>query len=134
MNLYAFNDAIKTIFTNKENEHLLHKKCGNAIGCAYAVEEQVDCGLTSMCKYCELRVSALTAYTTKKPVLKQRLSREFFKTSNLKEMKHLLFSARPFNFNNDYYVMVIVEDVSLLVKQCVVIDHQKEMINTLCNT
>lgn len=134
MNLFAFNDALKTIFSNKDNEHLLHVKCGNAIGCAHAVEEQTECGTTSHCQFCELRTAALSAYIHKKAILKQRLTREFYKTNNLKETKHLLFSVRPFYFKNDYYVIVIVEDLSMLVKQSIAIDHQKEMINTLCNS
>ncbi len=40
MQLQAFNNALKTIFSNKPNEDLLYVKCGNAIGCAYTVEEQ----------------------------------------------------------------------------------------------
>ena len=134
MELVAFNDSMKTIFSNKEDEHLLYKKCGNAIGCAYTVEEATECGTTSQCKYCELRTSAMYAYLNKKPIFKQRLSRHFYKTNNIKELKHLLFSVRPFYFKNEYYIIVIVEDVSLLVKQSEIIEHQKCMINTLCNS
>ena len=37
MKLIAFNDSLKTIFSNKKDEDLLYIKCGEAIGCAYQV-------------------------------------------------------------------------------------------------
>jgi len=134
MELHAFNDAFKTIFSNKPDEHILHKKCGNAIGCAYAVEEVAECGNTSQCKDCELRASAIYAYANRKAVYKQRLSREFYRTNNVKELKHLLYSIRPFYFGQDYYIIVIIEDITMFVKQSEVVEHQKNMINTLCNS
>ncbi len=59
MELQAFNDSLKTIFLNKKDEDVLYKKCGEAIGCAYQVEEATQCGKTSNCCKCDLRLSAL---------------------------------------------------------------------------
>ncbi len=39
MELQAYNDSLKTIFSNKKDEHILYQRCGEAIGCAYQVEE-----------------------------------------------------------------------------------------------
>ena len=39
MELQAFNDPLKTVFSNKPDEYLLYIKCGEALGCAYTVEE-----------------------------------------------------------------------------------------------
>jgi hypothetical protein len=39
LKLRAYNDSLKTIFSNKKDEDLLYIKCGEAIGCAYQIEE-----------------------------------------------------------------------------------------------
>ena len=134
LELKAFNDAFSTIFSNREREDLLYKKCGEAIGCAYQVEEMKECGETSKCKYCTLREAALRSYTERKPIYKEKLSREFFISETRKEMKHLQFSARPFYYKKDYYVILIVEDISLLMVQQDIIEsmeHQIEQLMTI---
>ena len=35
LKLKAFNDSLKTVFSNKKDEDLLYRRCGEAIGCAY---------------------------------------------------------------------------------------------------
>ncbi|WP_321997841.1 hypothetical protein [Draconibacterium orientale] len=62
MRLQAFNNALKTIFSNKTDEDLLYMLCGEAIGCAYQIEEAKDCGKTSKCCTCELRLAAFDSY------------------------------------------------------------------------
>ncbi|MCT4646646.1 MAG: hypothetical protein N4A74_16780, partial [Carboxylicivirga sp.] len=54
--LTAYNNSMKTIFSNRKGEDLHYVRCGEAIGCAYQVSEEKDCGLTSKCCDCELRV------------------------------------------------------------------------------
>ncbi|MCG8702466.1 MAG: hypothetical protein MI922_30735 [Bacteroidales bacterium] len=114
MELQAFNDSIKTIFSNKPDEHLLYQRCGEAIGCAFTVEEQSDCGTTSKCKYCVLRRAALISYTDKKSIFKEFLSREFYNSDGKKVLKHLQFSTRPFYFEKEYYVITIIDDITEL--------------------
>lgn len=116
MMLHAYNDALQTIFTRKENEHILYHKCGNVIGCAYAVEEQKECGTTTMCQYCSLRESALLSYTEGKNIYKERLDREFYKTNFQKVMKHLQFSSRVFYFKKERYIILIIEDITHLAE------------------
>lgn len=114
MMLFAYNDALKTIFSNKPEEYILYKKCGNVIGCAYAVEEEKECGTTSMCKFCSLRESALTSYSSSMNIYKQRLDREFYTTGLNKEMKHLEFSSRVFQYDRERYVVLIINDITAL--------------------
>lgn len=115
MELQAFNDPVKNMFINKPDEDLLYVRCGEAIGCAYSVDEMKNCGETSKCSTCDLRVKSLEAYINKKPIYRQRFSREFYKVDGNKELKHLQFSVLPFYFSNDYYITVIVEDITELV-------------------
>ena len=115
MELCAFNDPIKSMFINKKDEELLYVRCGEAIGCAYTVDEMSKCGETSNCNNCELRVTALESYVNRKPVYRKKLSREFYKKDGSKDLKHLQFSVLPFYFKEEYYIIVIVEEITELV-------------------
>jgi sigma-B regulation protein RsbU (phosphoserine phosphatase) len=115
MELQAYNDALKTIFSNKKDEDILYQKCGDVIGCAYAIDETSQCGTTSHCDTCDLRISALKSYTTEKEVFKEKISRPFYNHKGEKEMKHLQFSTRIFKHGKDVYIMMIVEDITKLV-------------------
>lgn len=115
MELHAFNDPLKTMFMNKPDEDLLYVRCGEAIGCAFTVEEMENCGKTSKCNNCDLRINSLEAYIHKTPVFRKKMSREFYKQDGEKEMKHLQFSVLPFYFQKDYYIIVIVEEITQLV-------------------
>jgi hypothetical protein len=114
--LQAFNDSLKTIFSNKEDEDILYKRCGEAIGCAYQIEEQQDCGKTSKCCYCELRVAALTSYMNNETIYKDHISKPFINSNNQKVDKHLQFSTRLFQFENEKYIMMIIEDITKFVE------------------
>jgi hypothetical protein len=110
--LRAFNEPLRTIFSNKKNEDLLYVKCGEAIGCAYQIEEQRECGKTSECCSCELRISALTSYMNNEVIFKDHIVKPFFTHDNQKVDKHLQFSTRLFHYNHEKYIIMIVEDIS----------------------
>ncbi len=133
MMLYAYNDALKTIFSNKEDEHILYKKCGNVIGCAYAVEEEKECGTTTMCQFCSLRESALMSYTENVNIYKQRLDRDFYKTDSQKVMKHLQFSSRVFPYKDERYIILIINDITNLVNTRNMAKAQQDSIDDLLN-
>ncbi len=116
MILKAFNDSLKTIFTNKKDENLQYRKCGEAIGCAYQIQEAKDCGKTSKCHNCELRVSALTSYMNNKVVYKKHISKPFINYQNKRINKHLQFSTRLFLFNEEKYIIMIIEDITNLIE------------------
>lgn len=112
LRLQAFNDSLKTIFSNKKDEDLLYVKCGEAIGCAYQLEEQKECGETTRCKTCDLRIAALTSYTNNEVIYKNQISRPFFDYNNIKIEKQLQFSTRLFLFNKEKYIIMLIEDIT----------------------
>lgn len=112
MHLHAYNDAIKTMFTNKDDDQLQMQKCGDAIGCAYTIDEITECGTTTHCNKCELRLAAIKSYTDKTPVYQEKISREFYNNNNQKILKHLRFSTRSFYHNKDYYIIMIIDDIT----------------------
>ena len=131
MSLFAYNDALKNIFSNKEDEHILYKKCGEVLGCAFTVEESTSCGSTSQCRTCSLRLTALYSYMEKKPVYKQIISREFYKTDNSKELKHLQFSTRLFKFEQNTYIVLMIEDITDFINLEKTVYEQKALIEKL---
>lgn len=112
MELQAYNNALTSIFSNKQNEELLYHRCGEVIGCAYQVDEEKNCGTTSQCKFCELRLAAMETYTNNVVVYKENIVRPFYNHLQQKEAKTLQFSTRIFNFNSDKYLVLIIEDVT----------------------
>jgi sigma-B regulation protein RsbU (phosphoserine phosphatase) len=115
MKLRAFNQPLKAMFDRKENENLLFVHCGEAIGCAYQVEEQTDCGFTQQCNTCELRIAALTTFATGKTVSKQRITRPFFNKEGIKIDKHLQFSTKLFKYKGQRHLLMIIDDVTDLI-------------------
>lgn len=116
LKLKAFNDSLKTVFSNKKDEDLLYRRCGEALGCAYQIEEQKNCGETSRCCNCELRISALTSYMNNEVIYKNHISRPFLDYHNQRVGKSLQFSTRIFQFNNEKYIIMIVEDITKFIE------------------
>lgn len=110
--LRAYNDPLKTIFSSRKHEDLLYVRCGEAIGCAYQIEEKMECGKTSKCNDCELRVAALTSYMNSVAVFKEHIVKPFFTHDDMKVDKHLQFSTRLFQFQDEKYIILIIEDIS----------------------
>jgi len=109
MELQAFNEPLKSMFMNKKDEHLLYERCGEAIGCAHQIEEKKECGKTSKCCTCGMRIDSLESYATKKTIYRKSLIRSFYKVDGTKEKKHLIYSVKPLYFKGDYYLIVLVE-------------------------
>lgn len=131
MELQAYNDALKTIFSNRADEDLLYQRCGEAIGCANTVEEMKQCGTTSKCKFCPLREAAMISYIDKQPIYKENIERDFFTREGKKVRKNLIFSTRPFEFENENYIIVIIEDITKYKNQQKLIQYQKDKIDDL---
>jgi len=115
LKLRAYNDPLTTIFSNKKDEKLMYRKCGEVIGCAYQIEEQELCGDTSMCRTCELRIAALHSYASNEEVFKEQITKPFFDFEGRKSDKHLQFSTRLFPYKNEKYIIMILEDITQLV-------------------
>ena len=117
MRLHAFNDAMKTIFSNRKDEDLQYVRCGEAIGCAHQIEEQANCGETSQCSDCELRVAALNSYLNNEVIFKEHIVKPFFTYENKKVNKHLQFSTRLFHHNKERHIIMIIEDLTKCIER-----------------
>lgn len=122
------NNAIKNIFQIADDDHI-GQKCGNVLGCIFAVEEGKNCGDTSRCDDCVLRNSSFYTLNTHKEVYKQQLSRNFYLNEDDATEMHLLFSTKYLHFHDKEFVIVIVEDTTELMKQKLLIERQKKEID-----
>ena len=110
--LRAYNNSLKTIFSNRKDEDLLYVRCGEALGCAFQIEEQLECGKTSHCKSCELRVSALMSYINNEAIYKDHIVKPFLTFENKRVDKHLQFSTRLFYFGKEKYIILLIDDIT----------------------
>lgn len=131
MELQAFNNPIRTIFGRNQSLESLMKKCGDVIGCSYAVDEETECGTTSHCKYCDLRLNALECYASKSFVSKKLLSRDFYDSNGTKRLKYLQYDITTFEFENERYIIVLITDVTDLHNSLNIINEQKKEIQDL---
>jgi hypothetical protein len=127
LKLRAYNDPLLSIFSNKKNENLMYRKCGEVIGCAYQIEEEKLCGNTSMCRTCELRISALNSYASNEAIFNEKITKPFFNFDGVKVEKHLQYSTRLFPYQKEKYIIMILEDITELVTI------KKKIINLVSN-
>lgn len=112
--IQSFNNSFKALF-QKQEDKILGQLCGNALGCAYTVDEGKNCGETSNCQHCTLRDSLLKAFTHKVPTYKAQLYRKFY-INHQAITKYLLYSTKYITFNDEEMVLVIVDDITELME------------------
>jgi sigma-B regulation protein RsbU (phosphoserine phosphatase) len=117
LELQAFNEPMQTLFGNKKNEDLLYVRCGEAIGCAHQVESQQQCGETNHCKSCRIRIDSIEAYATRQAIFNKPFVRHFYKADGTKELKNLMYTIKPLYFDKHYYLLVLIEDMTEILKR-----------------
>jgi phosphoserine phosphatase RsbU/P len=110
-----FNDSFKKLFSKTEAE-LINKLCGNAIGCAFTIDENQLCGKTSNCGNCVLRDSVFRAFVEKVPTVKAKLHREFY-IGRQRVDKHFLFSSMYLSYRDEEMILIIVDDMTEMETQ-----------------
>jgi len=113
--LQDFNNTLQKIFSRSERD-MLHQRCGNAIGCAFAVEEHALCGEASHCSECVLRNSILRALNEGVPSEKEKLHRRFYVGDTPME-KHFQFTVRRLMHDGTPIIMVVIDDLTELESQ-----------------
>lgn len=105
-----FNDSFRALFNSPVPEQL-NKRCGNAIGCYYAVSENKECGSASYCGHCSLRKAFTSAFTKKVPVYREKLTREFYIGGEV-TLKHLRYTTKYMEYTGEKMVLVIIDDIT----------------------
>ncbi|THB67588.1 MAG: sensor histidine kinase [Spirochaetaceae bacterium] len=112
--LAHFNDAFSALFYKPEDQ-LIGELCGNAMGCPFVKDENLDCGSTSNCSRCELRASIIKSFTEHVPVYKQEMIRDF-DICGKRLRKHFTFTTKFATYLGEAYVLVLFDDVTDLAE------------------
>lgn len=111
----AFNSFFGALFERPE-EDVLRRRCGNTIGCGYAVDENVECGSTTYCSQCELRAGLVTALSQGRPTLRRLMTRKIY-IGGQPTTKHLFFTIRPLSFGDEKMALIVLDDVTQIEEQ-----------------
>jgi len=123
----SFNDSFKALFYRQEDQ-VIGKLCGNAIGCVYTVAENKDCGTTSHCTNCSLRSSLLRAFAEKIPTYREKLVREFDINGELIN-KYFLYSTKYVDYRNEEMILIVVDDITEIEEQKIRLKELNELKN-----
>jgi len=112
--IHSFNNSFKALF-HKPEDRILGELFGNALGCAFVMDEAKDCGCTSNCDNCLLRNTLIQVFNLKIPAYKKRLTRKFY-INDQEIVKYFIYTAKYVYFNNEEMVLIIVDDITELME------------------
>ncbi|MGM0647506.1 MAG: ATP-binding protein [Bacteroidota bacterium] len=128
MRIRAINDSFRALF-HKPEDRIIGELCGNALGCVF-VEDGADCGTTANCCNCSLRKTLQDTLNRQIPANRKKLIREFFMREE-RLLKYFMYSTRIIHFDGQTMVLVILDDITDLEEQRLLIQKQKERLEEL---
>lgn len=93
---------------------ILRKLCGEILHCLHEKESTAGCGKTDFCSDCVIRESVEKA-TQGKSNVKQKYKLKVQRGKDI-EISYMLISAAPFEYNNQVYAILTIEDITELTK------------------
>jgi len=110
------NDAYRALFTQEEAK-ALGELCGNALGCAFAVEQGAPCGTTTECANCALRNSALESVAAIDAEPKTSYISRTFYIAGKPMRKHFRVKTKSILRDGDPITIVALDDITELEEQ-----------------
>lgn len=115
LNVLGFNNSFKALFNTDQKDLEEVKKCGNIMGCSYAVKANAICGSTPYCRECKLRNDLLSVFTSQVPAYKKELSRDFYIGDKF-QTKELQYTVKYVDYQDDQIILIIVDDLTDIKK------------------
>lgn len=119
--IFIVDDDVKIIHLNKEAKKLIdkntimyNKRGGDILKCVHSKETPLGCGHSSSCKDCVIRNSINQAVEGKKTHRKQTILK--LEINGEVEIFHALITATPFKSNEQQLYMLIIENISELIR------------------
>lgn len=124
MKIKKINRTYEEIFNKKEIE-VVEVLCGNALGCSYAIEQNVLCGETTECENCALRNCVNNGSAHLNEIQTIYITRNFYidKTSI---KKYFRMKLKDMIYDNEAVSIVTIDDITEL-------EEQKEQIREMAN-
>ena len=116
--IFIVNQDLQIIDVNKaaskmvgvDSEIILRKLCGEILHCLHEKESTAKCGATEFCVDCVIKESVEKAIQGKSN-FKQKYKLEVQRGEDI-EMSHMLISAAPFEYDNQIYAILTIEDIT----------------------
>ncbi|MGC7872942.1 hypothetical protein ACPUYX_15625 [Desulfosporosinus sp. SYSU MS00001] len=108
LEVHAMNQAALSNCSLKQRDYQ-GERCGEVLGCIHHLDDQKGCGFGPFCQSCLTRNIALEAVKVGK-TLRSKGKLEFLSG----EITSVFVSASPFKYKHRSYVVIIIEDISLI--------------------
>lgn len=111
--IFDLNSKAAKLF-NIDSDVILRSLCGEIMHCLYAAESEEGCGKTKHCPDCVIR-NAVESAKQNKAVHQIKYKMKIQRNGDLHDV-HLLVSASPFEYENDNFVLLAMEDITEMIK------------------
>ena len=106
--VHAINHSARAFCKHKNNE-FQGERCGEVLGCVHYKDDPLGCGFGPACNKCIVRNTALDAIAhTEGSRAKGKI--EFISGQEMS----ILVSASPFEYKQQRYAVIIIEDISMI--------------------
>jgi PAS domain-containing protein len=119
--IFVVNQELCIVDTNEAAGPLLERvprcskrtRAGEVLYCFYARISPEGCGKTSFCRNCTVRNSVLRSFEGGEVI--RRRTKVVFENDSPASQKHYLVTTAPFDYRNERFVLLTLEDVSELL-------------------
>ncbi len=106
----AFANRAAVHLSDPNEEPILHKRSGDALGCINARANPAGCGHSNNCPDCVIRQSIQESFQGQRTTRK-KFFLELKRGESVSEVP-VLVTATPFDFRDGHYCLLILEDIS----------------------
>ena len=110
--IFDMNPAAKKLFGVDSNV-ILRRLCGEIMHCMHALDSGDGCGTTEFCPDCVIRNSVEVACQDK-TVHRVKCRMKIQKNNEISDA-HFLVSAAPFKYENDNFILLVMEDITEII-------------------
>jgi PAS domain-containing protein len=111
--IYWFNMAALPLL-QEEPELVIRKRGGDILHCLHALESMEGCGRAEVCQDCPIRDSVKKAINGQR-VVRQKGKMKLVGKDQVSDI-YLLVTSAPFDYQDNSYVLLILEDISELTE------------------
>lgn len=110
--IVKYDKSFFNVFTSKINSDLNNERFGDAIGCSDKIDDGKQCGYTSKCDKCSLRISTFSSYFTGEELNHKFYLKKVYNSSDKSENLVFDFSTKQVSLNGDKFVSMTIKNIS----------------------
>ena len=104
--IHVYNLAAISLF-DMELDRVIRMRCGNAFYCVYSMPD--GCGESEACKECVIRNSVRKSYGGSK-VVREKTNIQLVRDNKVEQIQ-IFVTTEPLKYNDELYVIVIIENI-----------------------